>query len=139
MEMICDGVHLDPSVVRDVYETVGRDQCVLITDAMAAAGMADGQYQLGPQAVTVHDGVARLTEGDSIAGGTSHLLDCVRVAVTRAGIPLVDAVHMASKQGARIIGDDGIGRLAPGCRADVVAVDADLRPVAVWRGGESVD
>lgn len=139
VEMICDGVHLDPSVVRDVYETVGRDQCVLITDAMAAAGMADGQYQLGPQAVTVHDGVARLTEGDSIAGGTSHLLDCVRVAVTRAGIPLVDAVHMASRQGARIIGDDGIGRLAPGCRADVVAVDADLRPVAVWRGGESVD
>ncbi|MGO3795584.1 MAG: N-acetylglucosamine-6-phosphate deacetylase [Pauljensenia sp.] len=139
VEMICDGVHLDPSVVRDVHEILGRDQCVLITDAMAAAGMADGEYQLGPQAVTVRDGVARLSGGTSIAGGTSHLLDCVRVAVTGAGIPLVDAVYMASRQGARILGDESIGRLAPGCRGDVVAVDTDLRPVTVWRGGEVVD
>lgn len=139
VELICDGVHLDPSVVRDVLEIVGRDQCVLITDAMAAAGMADGEYQLGPQAVTVHDGVARLSGGTAIAGGTSHLLDCVRVAVSRAGIPLVDAVYMASRQGARILGDERIGRLAPGCRGDVVAVDADLHPVTVWRAGEVVD
>lgn len=138
VELICDGVHLDPSIVRDVVETVGRDQCVFVTDAMAAAGMADGEYQLGPQAVTVRDGVARLTHGGSIAGGTSHLLDCVRQAVTRAGIPLVDAVHMASVQGARILGDGTIGRLAPGCRADVVAVDADLNPVSVWRAGRAV-
>lgn len=112
---------------------------MLITDAMAAAGMADGEYQLGPQAVTVHDGVARLSGGTAIAGGTSHLLDCVRVAVSRAGIPLVDAVYMASRQGARVLGDERIGRLAPGCRGDVVAVDADLRPVTVWRAGEVVD
>lgn len=138
VEMICDGVHLDPSLVRDVYETVGRDNCVFVTDAMAAAGMPDGSYQLGPQAVTVAGGVARLTGGDSIAGGTAHLLDCVRVAVQRAGIPLVDAVHMASAQGASIVGDPRIGRLAPGCLADVVAVDDDLRPVGVWRRGTPV-
>lgn len=139
IEMICDGVHLDPSVVRDVYETVGREQCVLITDAMAAAGMPDGSYQLGPQAVTVRDGVARLTVGDSIAGGTAHLLDCVRVAVRRAGIPLVDAVYMASVQGASIIGDPVVGRLEAGLRADVVEVDADLRPLRVWRRGRVVE
>ncbi|MDN6567204.1 MAG: amidohydrolase family protein, partial [Actinomyces sp.] len=81
---------------------------------------------------------ARRTLGGSIAGGTSHLLDCVRQAVTRAGIPLVDAVHMASVQGARILGDGTIGRLAPGCRADVVAVDSDLNPVCVWRAGRAV-
>ncbi len=139
VEMICDGVHLDPSVVRDVYETVGREQCVFITDAMAAAGMADGEYQLGPQAVTVREGVARLTVGDSIAGGTAHLLDCVRVAVQRAGIPLVDAVFMASAQGASILGDRSVGRLEAGARADVVEVDADLRPSRVWWHGEAVD
>lgn len=135
LEMICDGVHLDPSLVRDVMETVGRDNCVFVTDAMAAAGMPDGSYQLGPQAVTVSGGVARLTGGDAIAGGTAHLLDCVRVAVQQAGIHLVDAVHMASAQGAAILGDPTIGSLHAGCRADVVAVDDDLRPLAVWRRG----
>nr|AIA90953.1 CAZy families CE9 protein [uncultured Xylanimonas sp.] len=105
---------------------------------MAAAGMPDGSYQLGPQAVTVSGGIARLSGGDSIAGGTAHLLDCVRVAVERAGISLVDAVHMASAQGARILGDPEIGSLRAGCRADVVAVDDHLHPVAVWRRGTPV-
>ncbi len=138
VEMICDGVHLDPSLVRDIYETVGRDHCVLVTDAMAAAGMADGSYRLGSLAVTVTDGVARLEEGGAIAGGTSHLLDCVRVAVRQAGIPLVDAVHMASARGAAILGDPTIGHLARGMRADVVEVDDELRVLRVWRRGELV-
>jgi len=138
VEMICDGVHLDPSLVRDIYETVGRDNCVLVTDAMAAAGMADGSYRLGSQAVAVTDGIARLEEGGTIAGGTAHLLDCVRVAVRQAGIPLVDAVHMASAQGAAILGDPTIGRLARGMRGDVVQVDDDLHVLGVWRHGEPV-
>ncbi len=139
VEMICDGVHLDPELVRTVVETVGRDSCVLITDAMAAAGMADGTYELGAQSVTVKDGVARLTDGDSIAGGTAHLLDCVRVAVQRGQIPLVDAVHMASVQGAKILGRSDIGALKPGCFADVLVVDADLRPVEIWHRGRLVE
>lgn len=138
VEMICDGIHLAPSLVRDVYEMLGRDACVFVTDAMAAAGMADGDYQLGPQPVSVRDGIARLTGQDTIAGGTAHLLDCVRVAVTRGGIPLVDAVFMASVQGARIIGDPSIGRLAVDGRADLVEVDDELRPLGVWRKGEAV-
>lgn len=138
VEMICDGVHLDPELVHTVYETAGRDSCVLITDAMAAAGMADGSYQLGPQAVTVQDGVARLTEGMAIAGGTAHLLDCVRIAVQKGNIPLVDAVYMASAQGAAILGDPTVGALEEGKRADFVYVDEDLRPLQVWRQGELV-
>ena len=138
LEMISDGVHLDPSIVRDVYETVGRERCVFVTDAMAAAGMADGSYQLGPAAVTVSGGVARLTDGGAIAGGTSHLLDCVRVAVQDAGVPLVDAVWMASAQGAGVLGRSDVGQVAAGARADLVAVDAALRPVQVWRAGEVV-
>ena len=138
VEMICDGIHLDPSIVRDVYELVGRDHAVFVTDAMAAAGMPDGRYTLGPQDVVVRDGVARLAEGESIAGGTAHLLDCVRVAVMAAGIPLVDAVYMASEQGARILGDSSVGALAAGKRADIVEVDADLNVRCVRRRGTVV-
>lgn len=138
LELICDGVHLDPSIVRDVYEIVGRDHCVLITDAMAAAGMADGAYTLGSQDVVVKDGVARLAHGESIAGGTAHLLDCLRVAVTEAGIPLIDAVYMASAQGAKILGDDSVGVLRPGCVADIVEIDEEFRALHVWRNGKLV-
>lgn len=138
VEMICDAIHLDPQIVREVYTILGREQCVFVTDAMAAAGMADGEYQLGPQKVRVEEGVARLAEGDSIAGGTAHLIDCVRVAVQQSGIPLVDAVYMASTSGANILGDDTVGRLAAGVKADVCVVDDDLRPVAVYRRGSLV-
>jgi len=137
-ELICDSIHVDPTLVRDVYEMVGRDHVVFITDAMAAAGMADGAYTLGPQDVIVKDGVARLAQGNAIAGGTAHLLDCVRVAVTKGGIPLVDAVYMASVQGATILGDDTVGSLAPGKKADIVEVDAQLNVRRVLRRGTVV-
>jgi len=100
--------------------------------------MADGEYTLGPQDVIVKDGVARLAQGNAIAGGTAHLMDCVRVAVTKGGIPLVDAVYMASVQGATILGDDTIGSLAPGKKADIVEVDGDLAVRRVWRRGTVV-
>ncbi|QQC44267.1 amidohydrolase family protein [Schaalia meyeri] len=138
VELICDSIHVDPTLVRDVYEMVGREHVVFVTDAMAAAGMPDGEYTLGPQDVVVRDGVARLAQGNAIAGGTAHLLDCVRVAVTRGGIPLVDAVYMASAQGATILGDDTIGSLAAGKKADVVEVDAQLNVHRVWRRGTVV-
>ena len=138
LEMIADGVHLHLSVVRDVYETVGRENIVLITDAMAAAGMADGQYVLGPQAVTVKDGIARLSGGDSIAGGTSHLLDQIKL-LREWDIPLQDIVYCASTQGAKILGDDTIGSLEAGKSADVVCVNYDFDVEAVFRRGELVE
>ncbi|WP_315131056.1 amidohydrolase family protein [uncultured Actinomyces sp.] len=138
VEMIGDGVHLDPAIVLDMFETLGRDDVVLITDAMAAAGMPDGDYVLGPQPVTVTHGVARLTQGGSIAGGTAHLLDVVRT-TWRNGVGLVDAVYAASVQGARILGDPSIGALLPGLWGDAVVTDADLTPVRVLRRGQDVD
>ncbi|MDO4258945.1 MAG: amidohydrolase family protein [Actinomycetaceae bacterium] len=138
VELICDGIHVDPALVRSVVDALGRDGCVLITDAMAAAGMPDGEYQLGPQAVTVAGGVARLSGQEAIAGGTAHLVDCVRIAVTAAGIPLADAVYMASAQGAKIVGREDIGVLKEGARADILALDRDLRPISVWRAGKLV-
>jgi len=137
LEMIGDGVHLNPAIVLDMFETLGRDNVVLVTDAMAAAGMADGDYVLGSQPVTVADGVARLTEGGAIAGGTAHLIDVVRT-TWQGGVDLVDAVYAASVQGAQILGDSSVGALRAGLWADVVVTDADLRPVTVLRRGEAV-
>ncbi|MDO5728106.1 MAG: amidohydrolase family protein [Actinomycetaceae bacterium] len=137
LELIADGVHVAPDMVRAVYEMLGRDALVFVTDAMAAAGMADGSYQLGPQAVTVKDGVARLAHGDSIAGGTSHLLDQVRL-LADGYIPLVDAVYMATRQGAKILGDETIGHLNEGAQADVLVTDRDLKPMTVYRRGTIV-
>ncbi|MFE6971852.1 N-acetylglucosamine-6-phosphate deacetylase [Isoptericola sp. NPDC057653] len=142
VELVADGVHLAPATVRSVVETVGADQVVLVTDAMAAAGMADGSYELGPMAVTVKDGVARLAdpdspEGGSIAGGTAHLVDVVRSTVA-AGVPLVDAVRSASWVPARVLGLTDVGGLVVGRRADVVETDGDLRVRRVLRGGAPV-
>lgn len=138
LEMIGDGVHLHPAIVLDMFETLGRDGVVLITDAMAAAGMPDGDYVLGPAAVRVSGGVARLAEGGSIAGGTAHLIDVVRT-TWQGGVDLVDAVYAASCQGARILGDPSVGALEAGRRADVVLTDAALVPAAVLRRGRRVE
>jgi N-acetylglucosamine-6-phosphate deacetylase len=159
VELIGDGVHLDPATVRSVFDMVGADHVVLVTDAMAAAGVADGRYELGPMSVVVHDGVARIaTENVSgtqvtggtptpdmseagegpIAGGTAHLIDVVRCAVT-GGVPLVDAVRSATAVPARVLGLTGeVGSLEPGARADVLVTDADLRPVRVLRLGVNI-
>src|SRR5699024_2869995 len=92
-----------------------EDHVVLVTDAMAAAGMADGRYRLGALEVTVAAGVATLTGGDAIAGGTAHLLDVVRFAVNEAGAGLVRAVRAASSVPARVLGRrTGSGRSARG-------------------------
>ncbi|GAB2472780.1 N-acetylglucosamine-6-phosphate deacetylase [Xylanimonas ulmi] len=137
VELVADGVHLAPATIRSVIEMVGADHVALVTDAMAAAGMPDGSYVLGPMAVTVADGVARLTEGGSIAGGTARLIDVVRATVA-AGVPLLDAVRAASWVPARALGLNDVGGLVVGRRADVLVTDADLRPVRVIRAGVDV-
>jgi N-acetylglucosamine-6-phosphate deacetylase len=137
VEVIADGVHLDARTVAHVFALAAPDCVVLITDAMAAAGMDDGRYRLGALDVTVEDGVATLTEGGAIAGGTAHLVDVLRLAVREAGVDLVAAVRAASTVPARVLGlQDEIGSLAAGRRADVLLVDAELRPVTVLRGGQ---
>ncbi len=139
VEVIADGVHLDARTVAHVFSLAAEDCVVLVTDAMAAAGMADGRYRLGALDVTVEDGVAALTEGGAIAGGTAHLLEVLRHAVLEAGVDLVAAVRAASTVPARVLGlQDEIGTLAAGRRADVLLVDRALRPVAVLRGGREI-
>ncbi len=134
VELIADGVHLAPATVRAVIELVGPDAVALVTDAMAGAGMPDGFYRLGPARVQVTDGLARLVRGGAIAGGTAHLLDVVRATVA-AGVPLQDAVRSAATTPAAVLGRPDLGALEAGRRADLVVVDAELRPLRVMRAG----
>nr|WP_245528964.1 amidohydrolase family protein [Beutenbergia cavernae] len=137
VELIADGTHVDPSLVADVVALVGAENVALVTDAMAAAGMADGTYRLGPADVVVDHGVARLAAGGSIAGGTAHLLDVVRTTVA-GGVSLVAAVHAAATTPAAVLGDPSIGALEAGRRADVLVTDSGLRPRRVLRAGVAV-
>lgn len=132
VELIADGVHLDDATVASAL-SVARGNAVFVTDAMAAAGLGDGDHKLGPQAVHVRDGVARLAHGDSIAGGTSHLLDVVRRAV-RAGIAPEVAVRAATSRPAAVLGLSS-GDLAVGSAADLLVLDADWQLVSVMKAG----
>ena len=135
VELIGDGVHLNPETVLMVFELVGADNVVLVTDSMAATGLPDGDYELGPAAVAVSGGVAALKSNGALAGGTATLLEVVRRTI-EAGVAPEDAVKAATLVPARILGrEDQIGSLKPGMRADIVAVDADFGLAAVLRGG----
>lgn len=135
VELIADGVHLAPEIVRLVFGLVGAENIALVTDAMAAAGCPDGSYRLGPVDVEVSGGIARLAGGDSIAGGTSTLLDVVRSTVA-AGVPLVDAVTAASRAPAEVLGRaDTVGSLRTGHRADLLVCNGDLELYQVIKDG----
>ncbi len=135
VELIADGVHLSPETVRMVFDLVGAENIVLVTDSMAATGLPDGDYVLGPAAVTVRDAVATLQANGALAGGTATMLDVVRKTVA-AGVSPVQAAAAASCVPARILGiDNEVGSVRPGMRADLVAVDGDFGLLAVLRAG----
>ncbi len=135
VELIADGVHLDAGTVRMVYDAVGPDHVALVSDAMAASGLPDGNYSLGGLDVTVAERAARLTDGGSLAGGLSTLIDQVRWLVHGLGIPLADAVKAASATPARALALAGVGSLSTGSSADVVVVDDELDVQRVLRRG----
>ncbi len=142
LELIADGAHLDSETVRMVFGLVGPSGIALITDAMAAAGMLDGDYTLGALDVEVRNGTARLAVPDgsqgAIAGGTSRLLENVR-RCREWGIPLADAVAAASSTPARLIGNDDVGTLAAGRRADVVVASDELEVLQVYQAGHLLE
>ena len=144
VELIADGVHVDAGFTRLVFAAAAPGRVVLVTDAMAAAGMPDGSYALGPLRVTVSGGVARLAvAGDagpggdlgSIAGGTSSLLEVVATAHA-AGVPLAGAARAASEAPAQVLGlSASRGALAPGMAADLVVAGENLAVRRVMRAG----
>ena len=135
VELVADGTHLDPETVKTVFDIVGAANIVLVTDSMAAAGLADGSYMLGPSPVTVANGVATLDATGSIAGGTATLLEVLR-RTTAAGVPFRDALQSATSVPAAVLGlTDEVGALRSGLRADVPIVDAQLELQRVMRAG----
>jgi N-acetylglucosamine-6-phosphate deacetylase len=136
-EAICDGTHLHDMTIRLIARSGG---IVLITDAMAAAGMADGEYHLGQQAVTVAGGVARLAEGTpgagSIAGSTATTARVVHHSITSARLPVAEVATAASARPAAVVGLTGTGALVPGAAADLVVLDDSFQLTAVMARGE---
>jgi len=131
VEIIADGVHLPPSLLRLIYKCKGPSKIALITDALRAAGMPEGEYKLGSsedgQKIIVDEGVAWLPDRTAFAGSVALANRLVRNMVELAGAPLKEAVEMMSLTPARIIGMDSVtGSLDPGKRADVVILDDKL-------------
>jgi N-acetylglucosamine-6-phosphate deacetylase len=134
-ELIADGVHVHPAMLRVVHAAKGTERVALITDAIQAAGLPDGDYVLGEQPIVVRDGVARNPAG-SLAGSTLTMDRAVQVCVREAGIPLIDALAMASATPAALLGIGGVaGRIAPGADADLVVLDEDLAAIGTMVGG----
>lgn len=135
VELVADGVHLHPDTVQMVYALAGSENVILVTDSMAATGLPDGDYDLGPARVCVGGGEARLKSNGSLAGGTATLLDVVR-RTAESGVDAAAAVLSATAVPARILGlQDDVGSLTAGLVADILAVDSHFRPVTVFRRG----
>lgn len=120
-QAIVDNIHLHPAIVRLMYRNLGASRMVLISDAMQAMGMADGQYQFGGHTVNVVNGVARLDDG-TLASSTVTMAKTLELAV-EDGIPLSEAVQMATTTPAELLGFTDIGVIREGAKANFVLLD----------------
>lgn len=135
-ELICDGVHIHPSVVRATFKMLGADRIVLISDSMRATGMPDGRYTLGGLDVDVSGNRATLASNGALAGSATNLMDCMKTAVQKMGIPLETAVACATMNPARCLGVyEEYGSIAPGKKGNVVLLDEELKVKAVVKDG----
>jgi N-acetylglucosamine-6-phosphate deacetylase len=137
VELIADGAHLHPAIVR-LAAHAKPHLTVLVTDAMAAAGAEDGDYHLGPMKVRVRDGLATLAETGAIAGSTLTMAAAVRYAATVAGLPVEEVVRAATATPAAMLGLDRVGALRPGYFADLVVLDDTFEVRRVMRRGRWV-
>jgi N-acetylglucosamine-6-phosphate deacetylase len=138
-EIICDLVHVHPSAVRVLAKARGAAHTVLVTDCMSAGGLPDGDYRLGELPVYVRGGVCRLSQDPAegtLAGSTARLIDCVKNMHQTVGIPLAEAVQMATATPAKAIGVyEQIGSLTAGKQADIIAIDEHFTIKFVMAGG----
>ena len=125
-EIICDFIHAHPAAVKLLYKAKGPEKIILITDCMQAGGMPDGNYKLGELTVYVRDGIARTNTG-ALAGSTLTMLNAVKNMHQKLGVPLIEAVQMATSSPAKALRIfDRAGDIAEGKYADIIALDEDL-------------
>jgi N-acetylglucosamine-6-phosphate deacetylase len=134
-EAIADGHHVHPAALRLLYRAKGAGGTVLVTDAIAAAGLPDGDYELGGAPVRAAGG--RVETADGILAGSTLTMDTAVRNAHAWGLPLIDALAAATRTPAWVLGVPK-GRIAPGYDADLVVLDRDLRPVAAYIGGRPV-
>lgn len=137
VELICDGVHIHPAMVRCMFGLFGDERVILVSDTMEATGLEDGSYELGGQQVLVQGREARLATG-ALAGSVSDLMTCLQRAVRDMHVPLESALKAATENPARALGlDNELGFIKAGYAADFVVLDKDLEIKQVFiRGNE---
>lgn len=140
VELISDGVHIHPSVVRAVFQLFGAGRVILISDSLRATGMPDGRYPFGGQEIEVHGNRATMADDpNTLAGSVSDLMACMRSAVS-FGIPLHDAVRAAAVNPAQVLGVfDRLGSLDVGKTANLAILDQNLNLKDVFFRGQLVD
>ena len=137
VEVVADGIHVPPTILRLVYKIKGVERTCLITDALACAD-SDSKEAFDPR-VIIEDGVCKLADHSALAGSIATMDRLIRTVVQKAEIPLEDAVRMASETPARIMGVyDRKGSLQKGKDADILVLDEDLNVRAVWAMGKLV-
>lgn len=139
VELICDGVHIHPAVVRAVFKLFGSDRVILVSDSLRATGMPDGRYPFGGQEIEVHGNRATMADDpNTLAGSVSDLMACLKTAVS-FGIPLADAVTAAAVNPAKVLGIyNRLGSLDIGKEANAAILDEHLDLKAVLYHGEVV-
>jgi N-acetylglucosamine-6-phosphate deacetylase len=142
-EVIADGKHLTPDLLRLAYKVKGPEKLALVTDSMRAVDMPDGEYWFGAEGtgerVLKKDGVGVTLEGTALASGAMGMDHCLRMMHFAAGVPLPEAVRMATLTPACILGvEREVGSLEVGKRADLVVLDRELTVRSVYIGGEKV-
>lgn len=136
VQAITDGLHLHPSIVLMLYKIFGPERMVIISDSMRATGLCDGIYEFGGQPIEVKNSVARTMDG-AIAGSTSTLFTCMKRAV-EFGVPFADAVTMATRTPADLIGATNKGRIEVGADADLLILDGEMNLAHVMIGGQFI-
>jgi N-acetylglucosamine-6-phosphate deacetylase len=126
-ELIADGHHVSPTLMKMLYRAKGAGQICLVTDATAGAGLPVGkEFSLSGRSCVVADGVCLLADRSALAGSSSRMIDLVRVIVNQVGAPLHEAIAMVTANPARAVGLEKKGKLAVGCDADLVVISPDL-------------
>ena len=126
VELICDGIHLSPSMIRAALKIYGEDRVVAISDSMEACDMPDGEYSLGGQKVIKNGNAATLTDG-TLAGSVTNLYDAF-LTLVKNGISLGTALKLVTINPAKSIGmDKKVGTLSVGAFADILLMDKDLQ------------
>ena len=139
-ELICDGVHIHPAVVRTTFKMLGEERIIFISDSMRATGMPDGRYTLGGLDVDVKGNRATLVSDGSLAGSATNLMDCVRTAVKKMEIPLETAIGCATVNPAKSLGVyDKYGSISVGKKANMLLLDQDLNLKAVIKDGKMLE